>query len=53
MIHMIQVNPQFWGSINEDPIQHLEWFLTICNTFKYNGVSDDAINIQLFPFSLN
>ncbi|WRX28177.1 Retrotransposon gag domain - like 10 [Theobroma cacao] len=27
-------------------------FLKICDTFKYNGVTDDAIRLRLFPFSL-
>ncbi|KAA3469680.1 RING-H2 finger protein ATL63 [Gossypium australe] len=31
---------------------HLKWFLQLCHTFKYNGVTDDAIRLRLFPFSL-
>ena len=27
-------------------------FLEICDTIKINGVSDDAIRLRLFPFSL-
>ncbi|XP_062116773.1 uncharacterized protein LOC133830740 [Humulus lupulus] len=27
-------------------------FLELCATFKFNGVSDDAIRLRLFPFSL-
>ena len=27
-------------------------FLEICDTFKHNGASDDAIRLRLFPFSL-
>ncbi|KAA3482882.1 oligopeptide transporter 4-like [Gossypium australe] len=34
----------------EDPNQHLKWFLQLCDTFKYSGVTDDAIRLQ-FAFS--
>ena len=31
---------------------HLETFLGIADTVKMNGVTEDVIKIQLFPFSL-
>src|SRR5262249_47809071 len=31
---------------------HIASFLEICDTFKSNGVSDNAIQLRLFPFSL-
>lgn len=38
--------------MNEDPNQHYKRSLNFYDTFKYNGVFDDAICFQLFPFSL-
>ncbi|KAA3487494.1 RING-H2 finger protein ATL63 [Gossypium australe] len=32
--------------------QHLKRFLQLCDTFKYNDVTDEAIHLRLFPFSL-
>ncbi|KAA3473932.1 oligopeptide transporter 4-like [Gossypium australe] len=41
---MIQNNLQFRGTMTGDPNQHLKWFLQLCDTFKYNGVTNDAIH---------
>ncbi|KAF7832953.1 uncharacterized protein G2W53_015286 [Senna tora] len=51
-IQLLQANGQFGGSPVEDPNNHIRNFLEICDTFKHNGVSDDAIHLRLFPFSL-
>ncbi|KAF7808358.1 uncharacterized protein G2W53_035101 [Senna tora] len=51
-IQLLQANGQFGGSPVEDPNNHILNFLEICDTFKHNGVSDDAIRLRLFPFSL-
>ena len=48
---MVQAN-QFCGLANEDPNAHIASFLEICDTFKHNGVTNDAIRLRLFPFSL-
>ena len=51
-IQMIQQFVQFDGLQDEDPNAHLANFLEFCDTFKINGISDDAICLRLFPFSL-
>ncbi|KAG9458682.1 hypothetical protein H6P81_003190 [Aristolochia fimbriata] len=51
IIAMFQNHYQFSGLANEDPNKHLERFLDLCATFKYN-VSDDAIRLRLFKFTL-
>ena len=52
MIQMIQSTIQFSGHMHDDPNAHISNFLELCDTFKINGVSDDAIRLRLFPFSL-
>ena len=50
---MIQSLVRFGGLTNDDPNIHIAIFLEICDTFKHNGVIDDAIRLWLFPLSLN
>ena len=51
IIQIIQAN-QFGGSQAKDPSAQIASFLEICDTFKHNGVIDDALRLRLFPFSL-
>ena len=51
-IQMVQNSVQCGGASTEDPNMHIRDFIEICDTFKFNGVSDDAIKLRLFPFSL-
>jgi hypothetical protein len=51
LINMVQENP-FSGKPNEDVNAHLQHFLEVCRTFTIRGVTDDAIRLRLFPFSL-
>ena len=51
-IQMVQNSVQFGGSPTEDPNMHIRNFIEICDTFKFNNVSEDAVKLRLFPFSL-
>ncbi|CAN6486844.1 unnamed protein product [Victoria cruziana] len=44
--------PSFYGLENEDPYRHLDEFLDICATVRIIHIEDDALRLQLFPFSL-
>ena len=48
---MVQGSP-FCGKANEDASAHLQQFLELCSTFVVKGVSQDAIRLCLFPFTL-
>lgn len=51
LIHLVQSN-QFRGSRLEDAKAHTINFDRICQTIKMNDVSEEAIKLRLFPFSL-
>jgi hypothetical protein len=51
LINMVQQSP-FCGKASEDANAHLQYFLKICSTFTIRGVTQDAVYICLFPFSL-
>lgn len=51
MVHMLQASVQFKGLDIEDPIAHIQDFVSMCNTFRTNkGVSYDVIWLKPFPF---
>lgn len=52
VIQKVQNTMHFDGLLDKDPNAHLALFLQIYAIFKINKVSDDAIRLYLFPFSL-
>ena len=51
LIMMVQASP-FYGKAHEDANAHLQHFLEIYSTFTIKGVTQEAIRLCLFPFSL-
>ncbi|KAK8559142.1 hypothetical protein V6N12_042425 [Hibiscus sabdariffa] len=49
---MLNTLGQFGGSPVENARQHIKSFLEICNSFKIHGVSNDVLELKLFPYSL-
>ncbi|KAL0433805.1 UNVERIFIED_CONTAM: hypothetical protein Slati_2714800 [Sesamum latifolium] len=52
IIQIIRSSVQFYGLPEEDLNKHLMNFLEICDTFRFNGVSNDVVRLRVFPFSL-
>jgi hypothetical protein len=51
LINMVQQSP-FCGKASEDANAQLQHFFEICNIFTIRGVTQDAVHLCLFPFSL-
>ena len=49
MLHSIQ----FHGLPSENPKAHLTSFIEVCDTVKYNGVTNEALRLHLFPLSFS
>ncbi|GKB82461.1 reverse transcriptase domain-containing protein, partial [Tanacetum coccineum] len=52
MIQQVQNTCQFHGLPGDDANRHIDQFLEITQHMKQNGVSDDALRLSLFPYSL-
>ncbi|GJW38465.1 hypothetical protein Tco_0064310 [Tanacetum coccineum] len=52
MIQQVQNTCQFHGLPGDDANRHIDNFLEITQHMKQNGVSDDALRLSLFPYSL-
>ncbi|GKD39820.1 reverse transcriptase domain-containing protein, partial [Tanacetum coccineum] len=52
MIQQVQNTCQFHGLPGDDVNRHIDKFLEITQHMKQNGVSDDALRLSLFPYSL-
>nr|GEV10353.1 hypothetical protein [Tanacetum cinerariifolium] len=51
LINMMTTD-QFFRLEKENPHDHIRWFNKITSTIKYKDVSNSAIKLMLFPFSL-
>ncbi|KAG9453559.1 hypothetical protein H6P81_006463 [Aristolochia fimbriata] len=51
-LSMIQNSYQFGDLSNDDPNEHIERFLELCDTFKFEDVTNEAVWLRLFPFTL-
>nr|GEW34584.1 reverse transcriptase domain-containing protein [Tanacetum cinerariifolium] len=48
----VQNSFQFHGLPGDDANKHLDQFLHVTQSIKVNGVTDDALRLYLFPYSL-
>ena len=52
MFQMLQTVGQFSGMPTEDPHLHLRLFMEVSDSFKLPGVTEEALRLKLFPYSL-
>ncbi|XP_019226883.1 PREDICTED: uncharacterized protein LOC109208256 [Nicotiana attenuata] len=53
LILMLKAEGFFRNSTDDDPTQHLRNFLGVCVMHKQNNVSDDALRLRVFKYSLD
>jgi hypothetical protein len=51
--HVIQMLPSFYSLDHENPYSHVKKFKNICATTKFQKISEEAVHLKLFPFSLH
>ncbi|CAI9775033.1 unnamed protein product [Fraxinus pennsylvanica] len=52
VINMFQNTLQFFGKASENPNAHISKFLDMCTTIEYPEVSNEALRLRLFPYTL-
>ncbi|GKF53162.1 reverse transcriptase domain-containing protein [Tanacetum coccineum] len=52
MIQQVQNSCRFHRLLGDDANKHLDKFLIITQSMKQNGITDDALRLYLFPYSL-
>ncbi|XP_061368332.1 uncharacterized protein LOC133311324 [Gastrolobium bilobum] len=52
MVQLLQSITQYHGMPHEDPHRHITKFMKISDTFSVPGVSNEAMRMKLFPYSL-
>ena len=53
MTHQMLQNIHFLRLASENPNTHLTNFIKVCDTIRYNGVTDEALKLRLFPLLLS
>ncbi|XP_061363520.1 uncharacterized protein LOC133307117 [Gastrolobium bilobum] len=53
MFDMLQIIDEFNWFPSEDPHLHLKNFMDVADSFKMQGVTSDALRLNLFPYSLS
>jgi hypothetical protein len=48
--HIIQLLPSFHGLDLENPYSHVKKFTDMCTTFKFQKISEESVDLRLFPW---